>query len=41
MERYQNIPHKPKVITKSKLDELADPIMRKLTHHERMKAEQY
>jgi hypothetical protein len=41
MNRYKSEPHKPKIITKSKLSELADPILGKLTHNERLKVEKY
>jgi hypothetical protein len=41
MNRYNSMPHKPKTITKSKLDELADPVMGKLTKNERLKLEKY
>jgi hypothetical protein len=39
MNRYNNIPHKPKVILKSKLDRLADPILGRLTHQDIKKYE--
>eukprot|EP01039_Chlorochromonas_danica_P010091 gene10091-11171_t len=32
MERYQSAPNKPKMISKSKLDRLADPILGRLNH---------
>jgi hypothetical protein len=37
MNRYNSTPHKPKLISKTKLDELADPVLGKLTHHVRLK----
>lgn len=41
IERYKAAPTKPKTISKSKLSELADPVLGKLTHHERQKLEKY
>lgn len=41
MQRYQSIPHKPKVMLKSRLDRLADPVLGRLTQAERRKYEQY
>jgi hypothetical protein len=35
MDRYGSVPHKPKVISKSKLSELADPVLGKLSRAER------
>ena len=41
MDRYQSLPNAPKGITKSKIDQLADPILGRMTHLEKLTYQQY